>query len=878
MHDAIPAPSSLRPDVDKSLEAICLKALARRPEDRYRSAVEFADALESFLRPAELMAGGGRSRTVVGWIATAAAALLLLAGIIYIKTGEGTLVLEVNESDVRVTIDEKRVEIQSPRDMLVLTVPTGSHRIEVTKDGFVTWTDSFRIRRNGKTELTATLKTVAEHVADNVGRTDLAHSVAAKERRPGKADLPALPPASPLAFVARPAVLPGVKSWNIETRKHRGRVWSVAYSPNGDRVATGCEDGTIRVWDTTTGDLRNVFVGHRPGELGVAWSSDSRFLASTGGAHDYSGIIRDADSGQVIRAMVGGSGRTVAWSPDGKHVATNGVLVFDVDSDKRTGFGDDHQPNRPIAWSRDGGLLAYAGKNSTLCVLDLGTGQVKVTPIEESEINGLAWSTDNVTLAVVGNDKGALEFRNAKTGELIRKALGTQPYNLAAWSPDGRHIATFSGEIRILDAQDGHEVQNLSSRGQSPRCLAWSPDSKNLVQGHEEGVAELWNVERGQLLHSWRGLRTSINRAAMSPDNKKLAVLGLDDTRGAFAALWDLSTATCTHPDIRLDDFSNALAWSPNGKLIAVGNRQGGVEIIDANEGIAWYRVKEAGKEIRSLAWSADETRLAVGGESGTVRVWDVSQGTSTLIKQFSSHKAGVTALAWSPNGETLVSLSEEGTLGLWNSKTDEMLPSRKIANSRFYAIAWSPDGATFATQMSGERRESLALWNTQSDKPIRVFYDLKGQTSGYPYTSLQFSNDGSQLVGSYEDGFISHWDVKSGKYLEPSSAAESPSAFPKRFIPIWNWDNGTLPTSAVHLFDTSSGEPRGTLLHLPKGGTLAIGPDGHWRGTDKFDEDFVYVVVTDRRQETLTSADFSTKYGWKNDAQQVRISGSSSR
>jgi len=151
-------PSAHRPDLDRRLEAICLKALAKNPAERYESAEELAEALEAYLQgPPQKAAAPSRKRR---WPWLAAVPLLVAAAvIIYLKTDSGTLIVEVHPADTHVTIDGSHVQIKSPRDEISLAV--GEHDLEVRKDGFHTHTDSFTIRRGGKVEVTVLLERAA---------------------------------------------------------------------------------------------------------------------------------------------------------------------------------------------------------------------------------------------------------------------------------------------------------------------------------------------------------------------------------------------------------------------------------------------------------------------------------------------------------------------------------------------------------------------------------------------------------------------------------------------------------------------------------------------------------------------------------------------
>ncbi len=151
-------PSSVRPEIDSAIERICMRALAKRPEDRFESAAAMANALAAYLRttqpvPPVLM----RSRVaLVG--ALAAAAVAVAAMTIRWETGEGTVVVEVNQPDVTATIDGERLQITSPRDRIEVRLRAGKHELEVTREGFTAYTREFTVRRGGTEELRAVLQ------------------------------------------------------------------------------------------------------------------------------------------------------------------------------------------------------------------------------------------------------------------------------------------------------------------------------------------------------------------------------------------------------------------------------------------------------------------------------------------------------------------------------------------------------------------------------------------------------------------------------------------------------------------------------------------------------------------------------------------------
>ena len=218
--------------------------------------------------------------------------------------------------------------------------------------------------------------------------------------------------------VAPPTVLQPVKPTPptgtrlLTYQGHTDKVYAVAWSPDGTRLASGSRDKTIQIWDASNGRLFRTCTGHSFDVLGVAWSPNGKRMAS--GSQDNTVQMWDANSGRLVLTTYTGhlGGVTcVAWSPDGKRIASSSydktVQMWDANSGrllyKYTGHSDDVIG---VAWSPDGARLASTSRDKTVQVWNANNGRLlyKYTGHSDAVI-GVAWSPDGTQLASASRDK-----------------------------------------------------------------------------------------------------------------------------------------------------------------------------------------------------------------------------------------------------------------------------------------------------------------------------------------------------------------------------------------------------------------------------------------------------------------------------------------
>jgi len=350
-----------------------------------------------------------------------------------------------------------------------------------------------------------------------------------------------------------------VTYWDVDTREEIGRlrgfagaVQNVAFSLDGETLATGCEFTTAQLWPGRPHSKVLQLTPHADGVTSAALSSGGKVLAT--GSGDFYQPLRpteikfwDVDSGHLLRVLPGHRGdvMSLAFSPDDRILASGSidktVRLWNVTSGEELAVLEGQTDDVwSVAISPDGRTLAAArGCNNTVALWDIPSRQ-PLAPLQGTAImQPVAFSPDGHLLAA-GDFMGLIrvwDTANWREKHLLTHEAG--PISALAFSPDGTRIAAGSTNklIRLWSVRTGRELATLQGHQHVVQSIAFSPDGRTLASGGVDIGCKLWNLVTFQEVAALAGHKEPIFAVVFSPDGNVLVTASRDRTVRLWRAL-----------------------------------------------------------------------------------------------------------------------------------------------------------------------------------------------------------------------------------------------------------------------------------------------------------------------------------------------------
>ena len=613
---------------------------------------------------------------------------------------------------------------------------------------------------------------------------------------------------------------------------------SIVYSPDGQFIAT-CGGNLIVIWNVKTGkEVKKI----EDNANFIIYSPDGKYIASL----DYYGVIKIWDvfiEKEIKRIETNrklSSSSEILYNSDGSCVVLkteDSVDIFDLISDKKTIFFEFEKNNK------------------------------------NSKILSLYYESNDRCFVCISEDDEYVNILDVQTRKKICELERSRHifYEKMRFSPNGKYISgyTKSDNLELWSVETGEKIKRLSNNS-SLKTFTYSSNSEYIIASFYSDCIILYNTRTGEEKFKIQFPDSFIYIISCSPNNDFFAFQEDYDK----ISIYDLTTG---HYVKGFEYFFAPglihLDVSPNGKNFASGSDYShNVKIWNIETGTLVNELEGHTDTILSITYSPDGRYIASGSRDGTVRLWCALTGKE--IKKFFGHKYGTVVSAFFTNGKFLFAnpfSSDDGeTSKIWDIETGkevvvdglgcflgyneskslccfrgenstvriyDTLTGKIVSILRGHAdfvdsVSYSPDDKYVATSDG----EAIRIWEIKTGREIKKLNTctwVKG-----------FSLDGNYIIGQYFDGDYMKWNLKTGKIMTaPSSDIEKFSynicyASNKRNIISRDYKSGK-----IRILDAETNSLIYTILHGKDYDYLTYTPEGFFTGTEWAMKNLVHIV-----------------------------------
>ncbi|MCP3918819.1 MAG: protein kinase [bacterium] len=805
-----PAPvAEAAPNAPEELVAICQKAMAAAPSDRYSDMGAMAEDLRAYVEGrvvkahrtgalAELRKWIGRNTGLAS--ALVAAAVLLVAGTI--TSSLLYIAAKASAEDARTKETAARdAEGRASREAVRANQETERANNEASRANAEAARANRQAERAARSAEEARKQSYVANFraatisfeAGNRAATRLALAACELDLRGWEWDRYDLLEQLARRGWSRPHVIEQAAS----------RVSAVAFSPDDSVAATASGSSTVRLWDAFSGEPVAALEGHAAGVLALAFHPDGTRLA----AASATGVVRvwNRRTGATEATLEGHTAavRCVTYTPDGGSILSGSedgsVRLWNAETGAPLAVFLGHEGGvRELALLAGGRRLATVSRQGVLRLWDVASRTI----VDTREVAAFAGGYDLTRIACSSGD--GLQVCDAESGAVVAALEGHagEVYRIAL-SPDGSRLvsAAWDDTLRLWDFETAQAIAVLPGHSEFISEIVFA-DRPVFATASWDKTVRLWDANAGELVRTLPAHPKWVNRIAIDSLGSRLLSASAGQVR-----LWDgvSGDATVTWPtghEVR------ALSYALDGSHLVTASADGAIGKWDAaGEEVALAADADPCDDPLARMWEArtgetlacghdhDVAVVAHGGGgervaaacsrvSAAMCLWD--RGTGRLIGNLQPADSGwsqrVTAVAFSPRGSLVASAVSTGRIHLWNSADGELLRTIKAHGQSVTSLGFDPEGARIVSCSA----DTIRLWDVSSGATLPLAsappLAVEGPAApGAPTATrreaagVAYSPDGSRIVAGFVDGALCLWDGSTGDFLAVLEGHQGP-------------------------------------------------------------------------------------------------------